>query len=155
PWRHMQKNFFNLRSAMAHLDVLGYQSPKEQEKRKKLADALALAERELATPDKKKDERDLLDMQKEYSGKAQGIALSYGNRNAELQVKAFNYEEAKTLDGEHDPRTVAIKADYDASAKELAELKVQQDRLEDTLRDLKSQVKQFYSKRNEAQKALA
>src|SRR5262249_5025862 len=64
-------------------------------------------------------------------------------------------EEAKTLNGEHDPKTVAVKADYDASAKELAELKVQQDKLEDTLRDLKGQIKQFYAKRNEAQKALA
>ncbi|HKQ47754.1 MAG TPA: cytochrome c [Phycisphaerae bacterium] len=155
PWRGMQTNYFNVRSAMAHFDVLGYESPGEKARREELAKAVADAEAELATPDNRRRERDLLDREKELNGKLQGVALTYGNMNAEMQVRIFDFEEAKTLHGENDPKTLAIKTDNDRAAKELAATKVKMDELEDDLRDVKGQIKSLYRKRTEAQKVLA
>src|ERR1043166_6319943 len=154
PWRHIQTNWFNLRSAMAHLDFISYESPQEKEKHAKLLKAVEEARQDLSSPEKKNEERDLLARQKDVSGNSQAIALDYGNRNAELQVKLFNFEEAKTLRGPEDPETLKVKADYEESEKRLAELKKKQDALEDATRDIKARLKGFYRKKTDAEKAL-
>ncbi len=155
PWRHTQRGFFNLRSAMAHFDALGYQSPSEKEKHAKLKASVDDAQKELDTPELRAKELELLAAEKVLTGQSQAVALDYGNRNAELQVKLFNVEEAKTLHGPDDPKTVALKADYDASVKVTADLKKKQDMLEDDIRDKKSKLKELYRKRTEAQKSLS
>src|SRR5262245_51173883 len=102
PWRHVQTNYFNLRSAMAHFDALKYENPDEQKKHAALKEQVTKAEGELAREDNKRREQELQQKEKDLAGTLQGVALTYGNRNAELQVKLFNVEEYKTLHGPHD-----------------------------------------------------
>ncbi|MEK6643419.1 MAG: c-type cytochrome [Planctomycetota bacterium] len=154
PWRHTQRGFFDLRSAMAHFDALSYQSPAEQENRAKLKSAVAEAEKELASPELKAQEHELLAAEKLLTGQSQAISLDFGNRNAELQVKLFVVEEAKTLHGMKDPTTIALTEDYDQSARVVADLKKRQDLLEDDIRDKKSKLKALYKKKSDAQKSL-
>jgi mono/diheme cytochrome c family protein len=154
PWRHMQTNYFNLRSAMAHFDVLKFDSPDEQKKHSVLKERVTKAESELAGEDKKRYEKEKVQKEKELAGKLQAISLTYGNMNAELQVKLFNVEEFKTLHGPHDPKTLAAKEDYDKSVTALAAMKATQDKLEDDLREVRNELKSLYKERNDAQKAL-
>ncbi len=154
-WRDVQTNFFNVRSAMAHFDYLAYQSPDEQAKRQGLEKAVQQAEQENSTDENKAKEKELLKRQEELAGLLQGAQLTYGNLNAEMQVRLFNYEEAKTLHGEDNPKTLAVKAENEAAAEDLAEAKAKADVLEDQLRDVRGEVKKFYRRRTEAQKALA
>jgi mono/diheme cytochrome c family protein len=155
PWRHVQKNYFNLRSAMSHFDAVAYESPKEQEKRKQLAAAVEKAESELANPKAKEREKELLATQQTLAGVLQGVALTYGNQNAELQVKLFEYEEFKTLHGPKDPKTLTKKKIYEDGMTSLAKIKEKQDKLDDQLRDVKSELKALYASKTVAQKALA
>ncbi|GMU35120.1 MAG: c-type cytochrome [Planctomycetia bacterium] len=155
PWRHFQRNFFNVRSAMAHMDALKYETPAEKEKYAKLLAAVEDAKKELATDEKKALEKELLARQETLAGELQGVALTFGNRNAEMQVRLFDYEEARALHGEDDPRSIAIKKSNDEAAAILSELKSKRENLEDELRSIKQDVKRLYSRKSEAQKALA
>jgi mono/diheme cytochrome c family protein len=153
PWREFQTNYFNLRSAMAHFDVLGYETPQEQEKLARLQADVERADAEIAARGSR--EKELLEQQSTLSGQLQGIAIEYGNRNAEMQVRVFNYEEARTLKGERDPRTLRIKEENEAAAEALAGLKSRMNDLEDGLRAVNDGLKSLYQKRNDAKKALA
>src|SRR5262249_8854110 len=53
------------------------------------------------------------------------------------------------------PKTVAMRQDYEESVKVLAEIKAEQDKLEDKLRETRTELKGLYKERNDAQKALA
>ncbi len=153
PWRHMQTNYFNVRSAMARFDVLGYASPEEKARRAALVDAVDKAQLELG--DHREEERELLEREKVLTGQLQGVSLTYGNMNAEMQVRDFNYEEARTLSGENDPKTLAIKEENERAEKALSEVKTRKDHVEDALKGVKSQIKELYRNRTVAQKALA
>lgn len=154
-WHTFQRNFFNVRSAMAHFEMLRYETPKEQERFRSLQEAVAQAEAELATPEKAAEVRQLLQEEKDQSGRLQGVQLAYGNMNAEFQVKLFNYEEARTLYGPDDPRTVELKESNDAFEAELHALKGEMDALTDQLRATKDRIKALYARKTESEKALA
>lgn len=155
PWRDMQTNYFNVRSAMAHFEVLRYGTPEEEEKRGALAAAVDAAEKELSTPQNQSRQQELLSREQRLGGELQGAALAFGNMNAEFQVRLFNYEEARTLKGDDHPQTRKILAENEQAAKELAAAKARVDQLEDDLRDVRTDIKSLYAKRAEAQKALA
>lgn len=155
PWRHIQKDYFNLRSALAHFDALKYENPQEQEKHRALVEAVRAAEASLATPENQARERDLTSRETTLAGRLQAAALEYGNLNAELQVMLFNVEEHKTLHGPESPKTLsAIKA-YEARKLRTAEIKAEQEKIEDELRAIRDELKAFYKSRTEARKALA
>lgn len=136
-WRHTQVEYFNTRSALAHFEYLAYQSPDMKAKHAALQQAVEQAERGL-------DRNALEERQKELatvSGELENVSLAYGNRNAEVQVTLFVYEESRTLHGDQDARTVALRARFDAEQEQVAALKDKKDRLEDRKRDLENQIK--------------
>ncbi len=155
PWRDTQTEYFNLRSAMAHIELLAYQSPARQEELHRLRSAVETANDLLATEEIRDRETELLQREWELGGRLQSASLAYGNMNAELQVLAFGYEEAKALHGEADTRTQARKTAYEEAKSELAAVKQRQDRLQDQLRQAKSEVKSLYFERDLSRKALA
>jgi len=154
-WRHTQTAYFDLRSALAHFTALAYDSPEEQAKRAALQKALADAQAELDSPEIKARIDDLRREEAEVAGRLQGAALAYGNRNAQIAVTVFDYEEAKAIHGMEDPVTVARKASYDAELVELGAFKARKDDLEDRLRKTQEQLKEYDAKRKAAAKALA
>ena len=154
PWRNMQGDYFDARSAMARFTSLKYESPEEKKKHQQLKDAVAAAEAALATPEMAAQEKALLGRMKEVSGKLQGAALTFGNMNAEIQVTAFLYEEHKTLHGEKDSHTLATKAKYDRDLKALTEQQKIKEALVDEQARLKAELKAFYRIRDEARKTL-
>lgn len=155
PWRHFQRNFFNVRSAMAHMDALKYETPAEKEKYARLATAVEEAENQLSSDDMKAKEKELLAKQETLAGELQGVALTFGNMNAEMQVRLFDYEEARALYGEEDARTLKIEKANEVAKAELEETKTKKDKLEDDVRQVKQDIKAFYRKKTDADKALA
>lgn len=153
-WRKTQTAFFDLRSAMAHFDVLWYETPEQKENRGRLAAAVEAAERDLATPENQARLKDLHASEGRLVGAQQGNAIAYGNLNAELQVKLFNVEDARVLHGPKDPRTRALQADYEKSQARVTQLKAEKDKIEDQLRDVRDQLKALNRAKSEAQKAL-
>ena len=128
-WRHMQTDYFDLRSAMSHLTVLAFDSPEEQARFKQLEEAVARAE---ASLDSKEVEAARSEV-KRLGGLKLAVALAYGNLNAEIQVTAFLVEEHVTLHGADDPRTEAAQAKYSEQMVELVRLKADQDEVLDDL----------------------
>ena len=155
PWRAFQRNFFNVRSAMAHMEALKYETPDEKDKYARLVAAVQQANEKLSTEDMQARERELLVREETLAGELQGVALTFGNLNAEMQVRLFNYEEARALHGEDDPRTIAIEKENDTADAALSEIKSKKDKLEDDLRIVRRSIKDFYSEKTEAEKALA
>ncbi|RIK69256.1 MAG: hypothetical protein DCC65_00475 [Planctomycetota bacterium] len=155
PWRGIQKNYFNVRSAMAHFEALRYDTEEEKSRYAKLTAALRDAEEELSSPEKKAKEKELLEIEQTLAGELQGVSLTYGNINAEMQVRLFNYEDARALHGDDDPKTLRIKAENDEADKALKAFKIKLDKLEDDIRLVRDEIREFYKKRNEAQKTLA
>src|SRR5262245_21839179 len=90
PWRNMQTQYFDARSALAHVTLLLYDSPEEKAKLATLESALKKAQDELSAPDKKREEQELKDQLEDVTGRLQGAALTFGNMNAEIQVTAFD-----------------------------------------------------------------
>lgn len=154
-WRGVQRNYFNVRSAMAHFDALRYETPEEKEKHAALLAAVRQAEEELSSPEQRSREKDLIDREKTLAGELQGVALTYGNMNAEMQVRLFDFEESRTLHGENHPRTLKIAEENAAADRKLSEARARLDQLEDDLRSVRGQIREFYRRRNDAQKALA
>ncbi len=155
PWRDTQTDYFNLRSAMAHFEVLAYESPEALRELDRLQAAVAEAEARLATPTMLKESERLSARERDISGELQSASLAFGNQNAELQVLAFEYEESKTLAGEDDPATVAMRAEHDEQSESLAVLKQREDRLQDELREVQAGIKSMYLGRELARKELS
>ncbi|HWL94056.1 MAG TPA: hypothetical protein VNT79_11025 [Phycisphaerae bacterium] len=154
PWRDIQTGFFNTRSAMAHITALTYESPEEQERLKSLEKAVDDAEADLDRPevreriDALETKRDLL------AGELQGVALTYGNRNAELGVTVFLYEEKRTLLGDDHDETVAFKERLDNETEHIEGLKSRKEKIEDDLRSVSTQLKEINFKKAAADRAL-
>lgn len=155
PWREIQNDYFDLQSAMNHFKALGYESPQEKEKRAALEKAVDDANAELSTPQAVARATELAARQRRLEGELQGVALTFGNLNAELQVMAFQYEEHKTLHGPDHPKTTAALAAYKKQQESLAEAKKTKDALEDQLAEAKARIKSLYEKRDKAVKDLA
>lgn len=154
-WRKVQTGYFNLRSALAHFTALSYESPEEKERRKVLVNAVNDAQAELEIPENKQKIEDLEKEKLELKGRLEGVALSYGNMNAELGVTLFKYEEAKTIHGPDHSKTRKLKEKYEADCLAVAEKKVEKDKLDDAIRDKTVKLKRFYAGLNAANKALA
>ncbi|MCG8405808.1 MAG: c-type cytochrome [Phycisphaerales bacterium] len=154
-WRKVQTGYFNLRSALAHFTALSYESPEEKEKHDALKKAVADAKEELDAPETKSEIESLEREVAELKGKHEGVALAYGNMNAELGVTLFMYDEEKMIHGPEHPKTVELKKKYEADTEAVAAKKVEKDDLEDALREKKGMLKRFYAERNAAQKKLA
>jgi len=155
PWRAMQNEFMDTRSALAGFTVLRYDSPEEKAKRKVLEDAVQQANAELATAEMKARERELTQQFEEVEGKLQGAALTFGNMNAEIQVTAFELEEYKTLYGDDDKRTIAKREQYEHDLAALAEQQKIKEKLTDEKAALKAALKSHFRERDDAAKALA
>ena len=154
-WRHTQTAYFNLRSALAHFTALAYESPEEQAKHAALTAALDQAQAELDSPEIKGRLDELKREEQELAGKLQGAALAFGNRNAQIAVTVFDYEEAKAIHGIDHPATVAMKAKYDADLADLAVFKAKKDDIEDRLREKTTELKKYDAGRKAAAKDLA
>lgn len=154
-WRGMQRNYFNVRSAMAHFDALRYETPEEKERYAQLLASVREAEEELSQPEIQRREKELVDKEKTLAGELQGVALTYGNMNAEMQVRLFDYEEYRTLHGEQHPKTLKIFEDNTRADAKLREAKARLDELEDHLRHVRMEIRDLYRRRSDAQKALA
>jgi len=155
PWRTMQNEFMDARSAMARFTALRYESPEEQAKQKALDDAVKAAEAKLKQPEMAAREKELNDRLTEVEGKLQGAALTFGNLNAEIQVTAFLVEEHRTLHGEDDSRTQHAREKYKHDLAVLADAQKIKEALSDEKASLKAQLKALYRDRDEARKALA
>ena len=154
-WRHTQTAYFNLRSALAHFTALAYDSPEEQAKHAALTKALDQAQAELDSPEIKDHLDELKSEEQTLAGKLQGAALAFGNRNAQIAVTVFDYEEARAIHGTDHPTTIAMKAKYDADLTDLGVYKVKMDDIEDLVREKRKELKKYDAKRKAAAKALA
>lgn len=155
PWRGIQTNFFNARSAIAHFTVLGYESPEMKAQAAALNKAVDQARGDLDKPETKDRLANLKKELETYQGELQGANLTYGNRNAELGVVLFSYEEAKALHGVDSPKTKEVNDAFQTKMKEVADAKVIKDKLEDLVRNRKDQIKQLTASLNASEKALA
>ncbi len=153
-WRHTQTGFFNARSALAHFTALSFESDAERKRHEALAAAVQAAEGELERPDVKPDIDKARQDKINLKGRLEGVALAYGNRNAELSVTLFKYEEALALHGPDDPRTTIWETRFKLESQEAADLKKEQDKLEDALRDVDTRLKTRHAKLTAAQKEL-
>ncbi len=153
-WRHTQTGFFNVRSAVHHFTALSFESEEERKKHGALAAAVRAAEAELDRPDVKPDIEQDQQKKIELKGKLEGVALAYGNRNAELAVTLFKYEEALALHGPDDPRTTVWEQRFQRESQVVADLKQEQDKLEDALRGVDTRLKERHAKLTAARKEL-
>ncbi len=155
PWRTMQNEFMDARSAMARFTAMRYESPEEKSKQEALEAAVKTAEAKLKQPELAGREKELNNRLTEVEGKLQGAALTFGNLNAEIQVTAFEVEEHRTLHGADDSRTKHAREKYEHDLKTLAEAQKLKEALSDEKAELKAQLKALYRERDDAKKALA
>lgn len=151
PWRDVQTNYFNVRAAMAHFNVLSYETDAAKKQHEELKAAVASAQSAVdADAELKQWKADKARIQ----GEIQGVSLEYGNRNAELGVTAFYVEEEKALHGEHDPKVKASEEKYRNDMAAVEKLKKKQDKLNDELKHVSDLIKARELKLTVAQRAL-
>ncbi|MBK8269664.1 MAG: hypothetical protein IPK83_15760 [Planctomycetes bacterium] len=154
PWRDIQKGYFNERSAIAHFTSLSFQTPESMAKRQELEGALKAANAHLESPGVKEHVAKLEAEKGEIAGKLQGVSLTYGNRNAEVAVTAFKYEEKRALHGDSHPETKHVYQQYLDELAVVEKLKSDKDKLEDELRKRETELKSLYANQAAAKRAL-
>lgn len=154
PWKALQTQYFNDRSAMAHFTALSFETEESKKKYDDLKGALAAAEAELQSGELKKDVDKWETAKTKIGGELQGVSLTYGNRNAELGVTSFLYEEMKMLHGADHPETIRMRDRLRSEMAVIEKLKESKDDLEDDLREAETKLKEMYAKRAAAKRAV-
>ncbi|NOT00005.1 MAG: c-type cytochrome [Phycisphaerales bacterium] len=153
PWRGFQDGYMVSQAALAHLDFIDTQTESFKEKLKAAESELDRANTVAAT---RADERaawqkKLLDIKEQDDL----LKIEYGNADAVLQVTRSDHETARTAYGEDDPRTQAVLKRRNAEDEHVAELRQRKERVEDTQRELRTQIKAIDEIVKEADKNLA
>ena len=154
PWRDIQTGYFNTRSALAHFTALSYETEDARREYRALKDAVEQAEAKLAQ-DEVRERIQALEAKAELvNGELQGVSLTYGNRNAELGVTVFLFEEVRMAHGPAHPRTIQMETRYRAETAVIEQLAQKKDQLEDDLREVNNELKELFAERDAARRAL-
>jgi len=154
PWREMQNEFFDLRSGMAHFKLLAYEGDEAKAEHAALRAAVEEARAELEAPSVQKELEQLNQEEQQLDGEMQAVQITFGNRNAELQVLLFNHEEHHTLHGPDDPKTIEVKETYESQKETVQRLARQADTYRDRLDAIKREKKAIFARLDEAERAL-
>src|SRR5256885_1652831 len=157
PWHDHQIDYFNRRAADAHFDVLALTSESAQRQRAELQRRADEEEKRV-----KQNQARLKELRAQEvltNGLLQKAAMSFGNANAEYQVRLFEFEEHKTLYGPNEPRTVQVAEKLEHETRQLERLRSAKETLEDKLdapeKGIRQQIKALTLPVEKARKALS
>ena len=152
PWRGFQDDYMVAQATLAHLDYLQTQTEAYQNEIDQAEISLEQAEQERKENLSKRAELELnlAELKVEHDG----LKIQFGNADAIVQVTRVEYEEALTHYGEDHDHTKHVWRKLQNEEKEVAELKLAKDKVEDQQKEIRNQVKAIDQSVIDAQKAL-